>query len=185
MCIRDREGCIRFTRDSVVLRMEPGFVPKTQVPNKLPDPIIVPSLDQVCGPSDEDRLLCPVRALKFYLEKSKGSRLSRKRLFIPVKGKGDISPATISRWIRMAIQHAYGNLTSRSLTFLNIKAHEVRAVATSWAYHNRIPTEDILQAASWLNHSTFSSFYLRSLSSQEDGLFRLGPLVSAQRVISQ
>ena len=178
------EGSLRFSKDSVTLHLEPGFLPKTQVPNKLPAPIVIPSLDRLCGPNDKDRLLCPVRALKFYLERSKGSRLSRKRLFIPVKGKGDISPATISRWIRMAVLRAYGDLSDVNLTFLKIKAHEVRALATSWAYHNRIPSEDILQAASWLNHSTFSNFYLRSLSSQEEGLFRLGPLVSAQRVIS-
>lgn len=112
-------------------------------------------------------------------------------LAFPVKGSlslseggGDITPTTISRWIRMAILRAYSGLTDRNLTFLQIKAHEVRALATSWAYHNRIPSEDILQAASWLNHSTFSNFYLRSLSSQEEDLFRLGPLVAAQRVIS-
>ena len=90
----------------------------------------------------------------------------------------------MKKWIRMAVLRAYGDLSDVNLTFLKIKAHEVRALATSWAYHNRIPSEDILQAASWLNHSTFSNFYLRSLSSQEEGLFRLGPLVSAQRVIS-
>ena len=179
------EGCIRFTKDSVILHLEPGFLPKTQVPSKLPDPIVIPSLSQVCGPLDEDRLLCPVRALKFYLAKSKDLRLSRKRLFIPSKGQGDVSPATISRWIRLAITRAYGSLTKRDLTFMNIKAHEVRAVSTSWAYHNRIPSEDILQAASWKNHSTFSNFYLRSLTTQEGDLLRLGPLVSAQRVISQ
>ena len=179
------EGSLRFGKDSVTLLLEPGFLPKTQVPNKLPDPIVIPSLDQVCGPNDEDRLLCPVRALKFYLDRTKTVRLSRKRLFIPVKGKGDVSPATISRWLRTAILGAYENLSSSSQALLNIKAHETRALATSWAYHNRIPSEDILQAASWMNHSTFSNFYLRSLSNQEEGLFRLGPLVSAQRVISR
>ena len=105
--------------------------------------------------------------------------------FIPVKGKGDVSAMTISRWIRMAILKAYENMTDRDPTFLNIRAHEIRVFSTSWAYHNRVPIEDILQAACWRNLSTFSSFYLRSLSSQEEGLFRLGPIVSAQRVIHQ
>ena len=75
----------------------------------------------------------------------------------------------------MAILRTYGDLTKRNLTFMNIKAHKVRVVATSWAYHNRISSEDILQAASWKNHSTFSNFYLRSLAAQEGDLFRLGP----------
>ena len=30
------EGCISFTRNSVVLKLEPGFLPKTQVPSVLP-----------------------------------------------------------------------------------------------------------------------------------------------------
>ena len=183
MCID--EGYLRFGNNGVSLTLEPGFLAKTQLPSKRPDPIFIPSLDQVCGPLDDDRLLCPVRALRFYLQKSKPLRLGRKRLFIPSKGKGDISPSTISRWIRMAILKAYGDLTERNLTFLQIRAHEVRAVATSWAFQNRVPMEDILHAATWLNHSTFSNFYLRSLTAQEDGLFRLGPLVTAQKIISK
>ena len=56
------EGHIRFTLESVILRLEPGFLPKTQVPGSLPDPIVIPNLNQICGPRDEDLLPCPVRA---------------------------------------------------------------------------------------------------------------------------
>ncbi|KAH3769936.1 hypothetical protein DPMN_171215 [Dreissena polymorpha] len=51
-------------------------------------PFKVPSLSRTCGNEDEDRLLCPVRSLKFYLSRVKSIRGSRKRLFIPLKGGG-------------------------------------------------------------------------------------------------
>ena len=137
-----------------------------------------------CGQDDEDRLLCPVLALRFYLQRVKSLRGRRKRLFIPVKGGGEVSAASISRWIASTIKKAYSSLSQRDLSLFQVKAHELRALSSSWAYVNHAPLEDILKATFWRNPTTFSSFYLRSFSSQQDNLFLLGPLVVAQTVIS-
>ena len=95
-----------------------------------------------------------------------------------------MSTASISRWIAYTVKKAYSSLSSRDISYLKIKAHELRALSSSWAYINHAPLEDILQATFWRNPTTFSSFYLRSFSSQQDNLFLLGPLVVAQTVVS-
>ena len=73
---------------SVTLLCQSGFLAKNQLPSMASKPFKVPSLSRTCGHEDDDRLLCPVRALKFYLKKVKSIRGSRKRLFIPLKGGG-------------------------------------------------------------------------------------------------
>ena len=172
------EGHCRFNRDgSVSLSFQPGFLAKTQLPSIAAEPICIPSLAATCGSSDPDRFLCPVRALKIYLRRVAGHRGNRRRLFIPVRGQGDISKASISRWIASVIRKAYSDLSPASLRLLQISAHEVRALSTSWAFLNRTSLEDILQAAFWKAPSTFSSFYLRSFAQQTDNIFALGPLL--------
>ena len=125
---------------------------------------IFPVLSHNCGRDDEERLLCPIRCLKFYLDKVKSIRGSRKRLFLPIRGKGDITAASISRWIASVIKKAYAALSERDLSFLEIRPHELRAFSTSWAFVNHTPLNEILKAAFWRNASTFSSFYLRSFA---------------------
>lgn len=175
---------LRFNSDgSVTLLCQPGFLAKTQLPSVAPKPFTIPSLSRDLTRSDPDRTLCPVRALRFYMDKVKSARGSRSRLFLPVKGKHDISAASISRWIASAIRLAYSELTDQDLSFLQIRPHELRALSASWAFVNSASLDDILSAATWKQASTFSTFYLRSFSSNQGNLFSLGPLVAAQHVV--
>ena len=52
---------------SVSLIVQTGLLTKNQLLSVKPDPIIVPSLARICKREHLDRLLCPVRSLKFYL----------------------------------------------------------------------------------------------------------------------
>ena len=61
-------------------------------------------------------------------------RQNRTWLFLPIKGKQDISKSSVSRWISYTIKLTYRKLTSRDFPFLKIKAHEVRALSSSWAF---------------------------------------------------
>ena len=83
-------GHLRFDSSdgSVTLFLFPGFLAKNQLPSMASKPFKVQSLSKTCGQDDEDRHLCPVRALKFYLNRVKSMRGSLKRLFIPLKGGG-------------------------------------------------------------------------------------------------
>ena len=62
-------------------------------------PALTPTLDRSCK---EDKTLCPVRALLYYLDRTKDMRQGKELVFVSFK-KGfekDISPATISSWIK-------------------------------------------------------------------------------------
>lgn len=176
---------LRFNKidGSVSLLCQTGFLAKNQIPSVSPDSIIIPNLAKTCNRDNKDRLLCPIRALKFYLKMSSSYRQGRTRLFLPIRGNHDISKASISRWISYTIKLAYRKLTSRDISFLKIKAHELRAFASSWAYLNKAPLDDVMKAAVWNRKSTFTKFYLRDMSSQQQSLHLLGPLVTAQKVV--
>ncbi len=159
-------GSMLLSKDSVTFYFVPGFYPKTQVVFQMPDPVVVPALPVPARDSIVNKTLCPVRAVKLYLKRTRGIRGSRSRFFIPVKGEQELTRPTVARWIKSAISSAYSALTAVSVKNFDIKAHEVRAVSTSWAFHNKVPLASVMQAAAWRSHGTFSKFYLRSMTAQ-------------------
>ena len=158
---------LRFNQSdsSVSLIVQTGFLAKNQLPSVCPDPIVIPNLARTCKREHLDRLLCPIRALKFYLKLTSSYRQNRTRLFIPIRGNQDISKASVSRWVSYTIKLAYRKLTRRDISFLKIKAHEIRALSSSWAFFDKVLLNEILKAAVWNQSSTFAKFYLRDMSS--------------------
>ena len=75
---------LRFNQSdgSVSLILKSGFLAKNQLPSVKPDPIVVPSLARICKWEHTDRLLCPVRALKFYLKMTRSYLWQAILLFI-------------------------------------------------------------------------------------------------------
>ena len=110
---------LRFNQSdgSVSLMVQPGFLAKNQLPSICPDPIVIPNLARVSNRKHSDGHLCPSRALKFYLKMTKPYRQNRTRLFLPIKGKQDISKPSVSRWISYTIQLAYRKLTRKDFPF--------------------------------------------------------------------
>ena len=106
---------------------------------------------------EDDLLLCPVRATRRYLALTRPTRPERSRLFLPLTGDSpSVSKNTISRWITLVIRLAYQHQSSASLTLHKVSAHEVRALSTSWAFHHNASLDDVMAAASWKSHGTFS-----------------------------
>ena len=134
---------------SVLLIVQTGFLAKNQLLSICPDPIVIPNLARTCKREHSDRLLFPVRALKFYLKMTSSYRQNRTRLFLPIKGNQDISKASVSRWVSYTIKLAYRKPTHRDIPFLKIKAHEVRALSSSWAFFDKVLFNEILRAAVW------------------------------------
>jgi len=66
---------------------------------------------------------------------------------------------------------------------MGISAHEVRAIATSWAAFNSAPVEDILKAAYWNSETTFTNFSLHDMSGFSEQIHRPGPLSVAQTTV--
>ena len=105
---------LRFSNQdgSLILRTQVGFLAKNQLPLRAPDSIIFPKLSNFFCKSDNlNRMLCPVRAVKIYLNKTKSLRKHRKRLFIPIRGDQDLAKSTLSGWVRYAIKHAYSSIS--------------------------------------------------------------------------
>ena len=85
---------LRFSNldGSLILRTQVGFLAKNQLPSRAPDSITIPKLSNFCRKSDYlNRMLCSVRAVKIYLNKTKSLRKHRKRLFIPTQGDQDLA----------------------------------------------------------------------------------------------
>ena len=61
----------------------------------------------------------------------------------------------------------------------SLRAHEVRSVSTSVAFHRNWSVTSVLESATWASSSVFSSFYLRDIQHEFDGLLSLGHFVAA------
>ena len=60
----------------------------------------------------------------------------------------------------------------------SLRAHEVRSVSTSVAFHHHWSVTSVLESATWASSSVFS-FYLRDIQHEFDGLLSLGHFVAA------
>ncbi|XP_077977162.1 uncharacterized protein LOC144432761 [Glandiceps talaboti] len=182
LCIS--EGHFNLSRTAAVMHTAPGFLAKNQVLGSVPNPIMIKSLDDFVGRDKVERTLCPVRALRWYLDRSKSFRKGRTRLFIPFPPsvKDDCSPADISKWIVDTVKWAYVEAQQDHLSPHRVTAHEVRAIAASWALRSGVPVADILQAGTWRSPNSFISYYLRDMSDHAEDLATLGPLSISQNI---
>ena len=154
-----RPGFIRFTPEGVHLLPNPSFLAKNQTESFTPDLIFLPSMSSTSS-IREDRFVCPVRALKWYIEKTKAIRKSDALFLIPRSPYNPASKDTISRWLVETI-------TPFTTPEDSPRAHDVRAHASSIAWFRGIPLSDIMRAASWKTPSTFVASYLTNVISPE------------------
>ena len=157
-----KPGFTRFSPAGVHLLPDPAFLSKNQSILFTPDPIFLPDMSE--GSSiREDKLVCPVRALKWYIDKTKHLRTSEALFILPRAPYSPASKDTISRWIVSLIaKHAKPGES--------IRAHDVRAHASSTAWFRGVPLLDIMKAAAWKTPSSFVSTYLTNVISAE-GVF--------------
>ncbi len=142
----------------VVLRLQPGYVPK--VPT-------MPFRDQVVNlqalPSEEAdpalALLCPVRALRIYMDHTQSFRSSDQPFVChggQQKGKA-VSKQNLAHWTVDAIALAY-QYQGKPCP-LGVRAHSTRNVAFSYALAHGASLADIYRAAGWAIPNTFARFY--------------------------
>ena len=99
--------------EKVALFPSSDFIAKNQLAregSQSVSPVTIPALTTIVDRRfKEDRTLCLVRALRYYLDRTKDLRGSRSLLFISFK-KGhtsDIRPATLSSWLKQTILLCY------------------------------------------------------------------------------
>ena len=109
-------------------------------------------------------LLCPVRALRYYLDRTKSIRGKKELLFISFRRnfEKDIVKSTISSWLIATIRECLKHCTNEAAAIANVRAHDIRMVVASWAFKNAVPL-GIIQACAWTAHNTFTSFYLKEV----------------------
>ncbi len=158
------ETCMDFAPGlvKVTLRPRPGYIPKVLSTSFRSQVVTLHSFHPPPFASREDErlhLLCPVRALKLYVDRSKVWRKSPQLLICFGAGRRGLatSEQRISHWVRDAISLAYEvrNLPSP----LSLRAHSTRGVASSQALFRGVPLEDICVAAGWSSPHTFVRFY--------------------------
>ena len=165
-----------------------SFLSKNQLARDGPAsvaPVVIPALAPTLDKSlSGDRSLCPVRALRYYLDRTKDSRQGKKLVFVSFK-KGfqkDIVPATISSWVKQTVLLCYQLSDQKAQDLHQVRAHNVRAFAASRAFQGGISLDQILSACHWKAHNTFTQFYLKDLAWADSELYHLGPVVAAQQI---
>ena len=161
----------------VSLYPSPSFLSKNHLAKEGPDcvaPVVIPALAPTLDRSlKSDRSLCPVRALRYYLDRTSDLRQNKELVFVSFK-KGfdkDISPATISSLIKQTVILCYELSDQEAHTLHQVKAHDVRAFAASKAFQSGISLEQILSGCHWKSHNTFTQFYLKDVAWADSELY--------------
>ena len=142
----------------------------------------------------EELLVCPVRALKYYLKRK--AELGGNERFLFVAPKNPARPASklsLTHMIKRVIleSHREANLPGDQMlrVVTGAKARDIRAMASSLRFITSNSWADLEEAALWKSNVVFASHYLRERGDPfyEDGTWRLRPpdtpVVAAQGVV--
>ena len=168
---------VTFVGLDACLSYIPQFVAKSEsLTRSIPRSFLVKSLSDFAAGLDDDLLLCPVRALRIYLDRTRSLSPLRHRLYVsPRRPSRAMSKNAVSFFLRDVI-HAAGASRPEVGT---VRAHEIRSVSTSVAFHWNWSVSSVLEFATWSSSSVFSSFYLSDIQHEYDGMLSLGPFVVA------
>lgn len=157
-------ACMQFGPNDCMVRLVPrlGYTPKVL---STPFRAQVITLQAFCSPEpntdsvSQEYALCPVRALRAYVNRTDQFRTSEQLFvcFAGAKKGGPLSKQRLSHWIVEAVRLAYD---SQGLDCpIGVRAHSTRSLASSWAWAKGMSIQDICFAAGWSSHSTFARFY--------------------------
>ena len=178
---------VGFSSQGALVSLTLGFRAKNDNKAKaLPRSFLVKDLQQLVG-REEERKLCPVRALREYLRRTKVfDNKNRKSLFLaPKDPTRAASKNGISYMLKSLIKEAHERVSPESMKHFKVKTHETRAVSTSLAFAHNLAIDSILEAAQWRSNSVFASHYLKDVALQYEECCSLGPLVVAGTIINK
>ena len=167
---------VTFVHGDAWLSYVPQFVTKLESLTRSIPRSLVKSLSDFAAGLNDDLLLCPVRALRLYLDRTASLAPLRHHLFVsPRCPSRSLSKNAISFFLRDVISSAGASRPEVG----RLRAHDIRSVSTSAAFHRNWSVSAVLESATWSSSSVFSSFYLRDLQHEYDGILSLGPFVAA------
>ena len=145
-------GSFSDTQDQRTLIELPGFLAKNQASTESTHLVEIPTLTTRKGTFDLDHSLCPVQALKLYLECVFLFHGFRRCLFLnldPAATK-DIHADRITKWVHSVVTDAYALAEGMALPDGEIRTHEMHALASSWrAFSHSSSIADLMVAAFW------------------------------------
>ncbi len=143
-------SCLKFgpNNSKIVLKPRHGYIPKVLSTLFGAQVITLSALH----PLEKDQglnLLCPVRALIIYIERSAPFRQSE-QFFVCFGSRTKGSPVTkqkLFRWIINAITLAYFSLGQQCP--MGARVRSTRGIASSWAWSSSVSIAEICAAADW------------------------------------
>ena len=177
-------ACLRWKADGTGVTLWPNvsFLPKVMPPDYVNQAIELAAFHPPPFTSEADErahLLCPVRALRLYIQATQGIRRSE-QLFVCYGGKSKgcaLSKQRLSHWVVDAIKKAYEVADQPAPS--EVICHSTRGVSTSWAAMRGVSLADVCAAASWATPCTFSRFYCFDVASGSSLTSALLPLAAA------
>ena len=140
----------------------------------------VPTLPNA-STSRNGKLLCPVQAVRCYLDRTAAHHPRCERLFVTTgRSTKEISKNTVS-WLWKTISRAY-QLSGRSVQDPPPRARETRGITPSLLFKKNFAVDQVLEAGTWCRHTTFTRHYLRDLAHRSLKT-HLGPVVVAQVLV--
>ena len=132
----------------------------------------------------EDKTLCSVRALRYYLDGTKVPWKGKDLVFVSFWNSflKDIVQATISSWIKETEMLCYQLSDADTQNLHQVRTRDVRAFAASKTFQGEVSLDQILSACHWTAYNTFTQFYLKDVAWADSELYHLGPVVAAQQV---
>ena len=151
-------GHIRWEPQGVRLVPRPDFIAKNQTHSSPLVEVFLPSIASFSSVAD-DKLWCPVRALRWYLDRVKTKRCASSLFVTHIEPFKAASKSTIARWLVECIRAA----GPEALVADRIRAHDTRSISTSWALFHGASLKEIQAAAYWSSPNTFIACYLKDV----------------------
>ena len=142
-----------------------SFIAKNQLTTEVPRRYRIQLLKDFVGPAETEALLCPVRALRIYVKRTKEIRDNTQQLFINPNKNNGMAKHSISYWLKRCIELAYEISEPQLLKTLHrVTPHEIRAMATTLAVNKHVPIQSIMKKAYWKTDTSFTSFYFKDIA---------------------
>ena len=143
---------VTFVGGDACLSYIPQFVAKSESLTRSIPRSLVKSLADFAAGLNIDLLLCPVRALRLYLLRARYLSPCRHRLFVsPRRHSRTMSKNAVSFFLREVISAAEAARPHVG----SLRAHELRSVSTSVAFHRIWSVSSVLESATWASSSVF------------------------------
>ena len=120
-------GLLCWEASGVQLIPRPGFIAKNQSMTSCSVEIFLPSIFTLSS-VEEDKVWCPVRALKWYFDLTLSRRTSSSLFVATIAPHKGVATSTIAYWLVECIKMAGADDILADL----VRAHDTRAISSSW-----------------------------------------------------